>query len=73
MFSVHVIFKANQTKNKFVCQSGRKVVPIDSKSDLPLAGVKDWAVLELDKLLCESNGAFLPEIGLSIPMENSVG
>ena len=28
--------KVNQTKIKAGCQSGRKVVPHDSKSDLPL-------------------------------------
>ena len=36
MANVHVIFKANQTKTKGGCQSGRKVLPHDSKSDLPL-------------------------------------
>ena len=30
-------FEINQTKIKGGCQSGRKVVPHDSKSDLPLA------------------------------------
>ena len=35
--SAHVIFKVNQTKIKGGCQSGREVVPKDSKSDLPLA------------------------------------
>ena len=29
-------FEINQTKIKGGCQSGRKVVPHDSKSDLPL-------------------------------------
>ena len=29
-------FEVNQTKVKGGCQSGRKVVPHDSKSDLPL-------------------------------------
>ena len=29
-------FEVNQTKNKGGCQSGRKVIPHDSKSDLPL-------------------------------------
>ena len=37
MASAHVIFEVNQTKIKGGCQSGRKVVPDDSKSDLPLA------------------------------------
>ena len=36
MTSAHVIFEVNQTKIKGGCQSGRKVVPHDSKSDLPL-------------------------------------
>ena len=30
-------FEVNQTKIKGGCQSGRKVVPNDSKSDFPLA------------------------------------
>ena len=29
-------FEVNQTKIKSGCQSGRKVVPNDSKSDMPL-------------------------------------
>ena len=37
MAGAHVILKyLNQTKIKGGCQSGRKVVPHDSKSDLPL-------------------------------------
>ena len=37
MASAHVIFKyVNQTKIKGGCQSGRKVLPQYSKSDLPL-------------------------------------
>ena len=37
MSSAHVILKyVNQTKIKGGCQSGRKVVSHDSKSDLPL-------------------------------------
>ena len=37
MASADVILKyVNQTKIKGSCQSGRKVVPHDSKSDLPL-------------------------------------
>ena len=31
-------FEVNQTKSKGGCQSGRKVVHQDSKSDLPLVG-----------------------------------
>ena len=31
----HVIFEVNQTKIKVGCQSGRKVVTHNSKSDLP--------------------------------------
>ena len=38
MDSAHVILKVNQTKIKGSCQSGRKMVPHDSKSDLPLTG-----------------------------------
>ena len=34
---MHKKFEINQTKIKGGCQSGRKVVPNDSKSDLPLA------------------------------------
>ena len=34
---MHKKFVINQTKIKGGCQSGRKVVPSDSKSDLPLA------------------------------------
>ena len=38
MASAHVILKyINQTKIKGGCQSGRKVVPHDSKSVLPLS------------------------------------
>ena len=37
MPGAHVIFEVNQTKIKGGCQSVRKVVPHDSKSDLPLA------------------------------------
>ena len=33
---MHKKFKINWTKIKGGCQSGRKVVPHDSKSDLPL-------------------------------------
>ena len=32
-------FEVNQTKIKGGCQSGRKVVPQDSKSDLPLVPI----------------------------------
>ena len=42
MAGAHVILKyLNQTKIKGGCQSGRKVVPHDSKSDLPLATLSD--------------------------------
>ena len=34
---MHKKFEINQTKIKGDCQSGRKVVAYDSKSDLPLA------------------------------------
>ena len=40
MAIAHVIFEVTQTKIKGGCQSGRKVVPHDSKSDLPLGGVQ---------------------------------
>ena len=33
---MHKKFEINRTKIKGGCQSGRKVVPHDSKSDLPL-------------------------------------
>ena len=36
MASAHMIFEVNQTKIEGGCQSGRKLVPHDSKSDLPL-------------------------------------
>ena len=36
MASAHVILKSIKTKIKGGCWSGRKVVPHDSKSDLPL-------------------------------------
>ena len=36
MASARVIFEVNLTKIKGGCQSGRKVVSYDSKSDLPL-------------------------------------
>ena len=35
MASAHVIFEVNETKIKGGCQPGRKVVPHDSKRDLP--------------------------------------
>ena len=38
---MHKKFEINQTKIKGGCQSGRKVVLHDSKSDLPLRA--DWA------------------------------
>ena len=36
---MHKKFGINQTKIKGSCQSGRKVVPKDSKSDLPLVSM----------------------------------
>ena len=36
MASAHVILEVNQTKIKDGCQSVRKVLPHNSKSDLPL-------------------------------------
>ena len=38
--SVDSYFELNQTKIKGGCQSGKKVVPHDSKSDLPLVSDK---------------------------------
>ena len=46
MASAHVIFQVNQIKIKGVCQSERKVVTHNSKSDLPLA----YEVTQLDSL-----------------------
>ena len=45
---MHKKFEINRTKIKVGCQSGRKVVPHDSKSDLPLAGManNDWMAPE---------------------------
>ena len=34
---MHKKFEINRTKIKGSCQSGKKVVPLDSKSDLPLS------------------------------------
>ena len=39
MAIAHVIFEVNQTKIKGGCQSGRKVVTHNSKSDLPLGKI----------------------------------
>ena len=36
MNSAHVIFEVNQTKIRDGCQSGRKVITHDAKSDLPI-------------------------------------
>ena len=38
---MHKNFEINRTKIKGSCQSGRKLVPHDSKSDLPLARMRD--------------------------------
>ncbi len=40
-------FEINRTKIKGCCQSGRKVVPHDSKSDLPLVCVQYHDLLQL--------------------------
>ena len=40
MATAHVIFEVNQTKIKGGCQSGRKVAPHNSNSDLPLIKMK---------------------------------
>ena len=37
---MHKKFEINRTKIKSGCQSGRKEVPHDSKSDLPLMGIR---------------------------------
>ena len=39
---MHKKFEINQTKIKGGCQSGRKVVPHDSKSDLPLEKINKY-------------------------------
>ena len=39
-------FEMNRTKIKGGCQSGRKVIPHDSMSDLPLSLVSYWIFLE---------------------------
>ena len=39
-------FEINQTKIKGSCQSGRKVVTHDSKSDLPLCALHSLAAAE---------------------------
>ena len=38
---MHKKFEINQTKIKGGCQSGRKVAPYESKSDLPLTVAKN--------------------------------
>ena len=38
---MHKKFEINRIKIKGGCQSGRKVVPHDSKSDLPLSGIHE--------------------------------
>ena len=55
MASAHVILKyLNQTKIKGGCQMGRKMVPHDSKSDLPLVllgpGLRPATYIFLDAL-----------------------
>ena len=42
---MHKKFEINRTKKKGSCQLGRKVVPRDSKSDLPLDLLKNAACL----------------------------
>ena len=41
-------FQVNQTKNEGGCQSGRKLVPHDSKSDLPLVR---FSTISYEKIL----------------------
>ena len=43
---MHKKFEINRTKIKGGCQSGRKVVPNDSKSDLPLAYNKNFLYIQ---------------------------
>ena len=50
---MHKKFEINQTKIKGSCQSGRKEVPQDSKSDLPLD------VLVTDTIGSEKNEMFV--------------
>ena len=46
---MHKKFEMNRTKIiKGVCQLGRKVVPHDSKSDLPLVYGVRWGILFLE-------------------------
>ena len=44
---MHKKFETNQTKIKGGCQSGRKVVPHDSDSDLPLTLLKNSMFFEI--------------------------
>ena len=46
--NAHVIFEVNQTKIKGGCQSGRKLVPHDSKSDLPLTNFFTFSQVRAD-------------------------
>ena len=47
---MHKKLEINQTKIKGGCQSGRKVVPYDSKSDLPLGNYESRENAELKNL-----------------------
>ena len=48
---MHKKFEINQTNIKGSCQSGRKVVTLDSKSDLPVTRDSRMITLGLEKLL----------------------
>ena len=53
---MHKKFEINRTKIKGGCQSGRKVVPHDSKSDLPLPDTVQCAL----QLLGSDDGSQMP-------------
>ena len=60
-------FEVNQTKIKGGCQSGRKVIPHDSKSDLPLirnANVRLRHFLQKSELEASKVGVFFFSIFL---------
>ena len=48
---MHKKFEINETNIKGGCQSGRKVVPHDSKSDLPLVGELVYKNVDLSSLI----------------------
>ena len=50
---MHKKFEINQTKIKGGCQSGRKKVPFNSKSDLSIAVLTGLAVLSVSAVSSE--------------------